>query len=163
VDVKLMPGASGPMKQFMNKRSGIKLLRAKSKKTLDMRTHSCGNDQNILGRLSMFRSCGRAIAVLFFCAFFATIVSAQGTRATITGVVQDPTGAAIPGAELSLRSLATSAVVKATAGPDGLYTFPGVVAGGYDLTVTASGFREYVQRGISVNLDQQVRVDVSLQ
>ena len=111
----------------------------------------------------MFRSCGRAIAVLFFCALFAMIVSAQGTRATITGAVQDPTGAAIPGAELSLRSLGTSAVVKATTGQDGFYTFPGVMAGGYDLTVTANGFREYIQRGISVNLDQQVRIDVSLQ
>jgi hypothetical protein len=91
------------------------------------------------------------------------MLPAQGTRATITGVVQDPTGAAIPVAELTLRSLATSAVVKASSGADGFYTFPGLVAGGYDLTVAAKGFREYIQRGISVNLDQQVRIDVSLE
>ena len=111
----------------------------------------------------MFRFCGRAIAALFFCAALSHVTWAQGTRASITGIVQDPTGAAIPGAELSLRSLGTSAVVKATSGPDGAYTFPGVVAGGYDLTVAAKGFREYIQRGISVNLDQQVRVDVALE
>src|ERR1700746_578032 len=48
-------------------------------------------------------------------------------------------------------------------GVEGFYTFPDVVAGGYDLTVAAKGFHEYIQRGISVNLDQQVRIDVSLE
>src|SRR2546427_317851 len=111
----------------------------------------------------MFTPCGRVIAAFVLCAALANVMSAQGTRATITGVVQDPTGAAIPAAELTLRSLATSAVVKASSGADGFYTFPGLVAGGYDLTVAAKGFREYIQRGISVNLDQQVRIDVSLE
>jgi hypothetical protein len=53
--------------------------------------------------------------------------------------------------------------VKAASGPDGSYTFPGLVVGGYDLTVAAKGFREYIQRGISVDLDQEVRVDIPLE
>jgi hypothetical protein len=111
----------------------------------------------------MFKPFGRVIAAFILCTALANVTWAQGTRATISGVVQDPTGAAIPAVELSLRSLATSAVVKASSGADGFYTFPGLVAGGYDLTVAAKGFREYIQRGISVNLDQQVRIDVSLE
>lgn len=111
----------------------------------------------------MSASHSRTIAAFLFCAALVSVVWAQGTRATITGIVQDPSGAAIPGAELTLRSLTTSAVVKATTGSDGLYTFPGLEAGAYDLTVTAKGFREYIQRGISVNLDQQVRIGVSLE
>jgi Carboxypeptidase regulatory-like domain len=87
----------------------------------------------------------------------------QGTTALITGIVNDPSGAPVPNAELSLRSLSTSAVVKAASGSDGYYTFPGLVAGVYELTVSVKGFREYIQRGISVNLDQQVRLDVSLE
>ena len=105
----------------------------------------------------------RLLSVVVCSASLAGFMLAQGTRATITGVVQDPTGASIPVAELSLRSLATSAVVKATSGSDGLYTLPGLEAGVYELTVNAKGFREYIQRGISVNLDQQVRIDVSLE
>src|SRR5205807_9864237 len=110
----------------------------------------------------MFKACGR-IAAFFLCTALANVMWGQGTRATITGIVQDPTGAAIPAAELTLRSLATSAVVKASSGADGFYTFPGLVAGGYDLTVAAKGFREYIQRRIPVNLDQQVRNDLQLQ
>jgi Carboxypeptidase regulatory-like domain len=109
----------------------------------------------------MLRSC-RAITALLFCSALVNVMWAQGTRATIAGIVQDPTGAAIPGVELSLRSLANASVVKAATGSDGSYTFPGLEPGGYDLTVTAKGFREYLQRGISVNLDQRVRIDVSL-
>ena len=59
------------------------------------------------------------------------------------------------------KAISAQGTVKATAGSDGLYAFPGLQPDGYDLTVTAKGFREYVQRGISVNLDQQVRVDVA--
>ena len=111
----------------------------------------------------MTASCRPAITALFLCATFAGGLWAQGTRASITGTVQDPTGASIPASDLSLRSLATSAVVKAKTAADGFYTFPGVPAGVYELTVTAKGFRDYIQRGISVNLDQQVRIDVSLE
>jgi len=77
--------------------------------------------------------------------------------------VKDPTGAAVPSAVLNLRSLATSAVVTSKAGSDGLYGFPNLVPGVYELSVQAKGFREYVQKGISVNIDQQVRVDISLE
>src|SRR5689334_18520987 len=89
----------------------------------------------------------------------AVPIWAQGTRASISGQVQDATGAAIPSAVLNLRSINTTAVVKATTRGDGLYGFPNLVPGVYELTVSANGFREYVQTGISVNLDQQVRVD----
>lgn len=94
---------------------------------------------------------------------FCTGMWAQGTTALITGIINDPSGAPIPNAQLHLRSLSTSAVSTATSGSDGYYTFPGLTAGVYELTVSVKGFREYVQRGISVNLDQQVRLDIALE
>src|SRR5580700_2964369 len=111
----------------------------------------------------MFRSRSWVIAAVSFCALLSGVLRAQGTRASISGIVQDPTGAAVPGAELNLRSLSTSTVARATSGPDGFYTFPDLVADSYELAVTAKGFHEYIQRGISVNLDQQVRIGVSLE
>ena len=106
----------------------------------------------------------KVVWVLIGCFVWNTgLLRAQGTRASINGLVQDPTGAAIPSAVLSLRSVSTTAVLRANSGSDGLYGFPNLVAGVYELSVTAKGFREYVQRGITVNLDQQVRMDVQLE
>lgn len=104
--------------------------------------------------------------VLVLCAIGLTLCFsgwAQGTRALITGIVHDPSGAAVPAADMSLRALATSAVSKASTGADGYYTFPNLVAGVYELSISAKGFRDYVRRGITVNLDQQVRIDVALE
>lgn len=111
----------------------------------------------------MPRSSRLAVSCLLFLCLTATVGWSQGTRASISGAVQDPSGAAIPGAQLSLRSLSTTAVVKTTTSSDGLFGFPNLVAGVYELSATASGFREYIQTGITVNLDQQVRVEVHME
>ena len=88
-----------------------------------------------------------AVAFTVLSSVGAGMIWAQGTRASINGMVKDPTGAAVPSAVLNLRSLATSAVVTSKAGSDGLYGFPNLVPGVYELSVQAKGFREYVQKG----------------
>src|SRR5215831_6516449 len=100
-----------------------------------------------------------------FVLFIAIAISAysQGTRASINGAVRDSSGAVVPDAKLNLRSVSTTAVLSVESDSDGLFNFPNLVAGIYDLSVTAKGFREYVQKGITVSLDQQLRVDVALE
>ncbi len=88
---------------------------------------------------------------------------AQSFNATISGTVTDPTGAVVPNVELRLTAVATGAVAKFTTGPDGLYSFPNLQQGVYELKVSAKGFREYLQKGIAVNLNESVRVDVKLE
>src|SRR5262245_35670573 len=105
----------------------------------------------------------RVVLPLALCVAFAGLAPAQGTRASITGIVKDPSGAVVPGVELMLRSRANASLVRATSANDGFYAFPAIAAGVYDLSVTAAGFRDYVQRGISVNLDQQIRIDIPLE
>jgi hypothetical protein len=107
-----------------------------------------------------FRQVLISLLLLIGCAVAAY---AQGTRASVSGQVQDSTGAAIPTARLNLRSLNTSSVSQTTTGPDGLYGFLNLVPGAYELSVIAQGFREYIQKGLIVNLDQQVRLDVTLE
>jgi hypothetical protein len=101
--------------------------------------------------------------------YFALLVASaapglcQGTRATVSGQVQDASGAAIPSASLSLRSLNTTAVLQAKTSGEGLYSLTNLIPGVYELSVTATGFREYLQKGISISPDQQVRLDVTLE
>ena len=70
---------------------------------------------------------------------------AQSTNATISGTVADPTGAAVPNAQLTLTSVATGSVAKTTSGPDGLFSFPNLQPGIYELRAAAQGFRDFVQ------------------
>ena len=81
----------------------------------------------------------------------------------ISGTVTDPTGAVIPGAKLTLVSVATGAVSTAVSGSQGLYSFPNISPGIYNLTVSAPGFKSYVQNGIEVAMAGVYRIDVKLE
>lgn len=88
---------------------------------------------------------------------------AQSVNSSISGTVTDPSGAIIPGVELSLKSVATSTMTKFTTGSDGLYSFPNLQLGEYEIEASAAGFRHYIQSGIRINLNQAVRVDIKLE
>ncbi len=87
---------------------------------------------------------------------------AQNLNASISGTVTDPTGAVVPKAELSLTGVATGVATKVTTGPDGLFSFPNLQPGAYSLKASAQGFRDFLQSGITLNVNQKVRVDVRL-
>ncbi len=84
-------------------------------------------------------------------------------RSTISGTVLDPANAPVPNAEVTVTNTATGQEMKTTTGSDGLYSFPNLVTGTYELRATAAGFKPYVQRGITLTLNQLVRVDVRLE
>ena len=87
----------------------------------------------------------------------------QSFNASISGTVTDPTGASVPDVDLTLTAVATGAVAKATTGPDGLFAFPNLQRGSYELKAAAKGFREFVQRGVELSINDSVRLDVKLE
>lgn len=99
---------------------------------------------------------------LFLCSA-PTLLLAQGLNGQISGTVRDPSGASIPNAELTLRDLSTGIQIKTKSAQDGLYAFPNLLLGTYDLTTSASGFEDFEQKGIVVNLSSTLRVDVKLE
>jgi hypothetical protein len=106
----------------------------------------------------------RAVVLpLLLLVLLPTFGLAQSFTGAISGTVTDPTGAVIPNVAITLTHLDTGTTSSATSGPDGLYSFQNLRAADYDLKATASGFRDYVQRGISVAIDQRVRVDIRLE
>ena len=102
------------------------------------------------------------LAVLALVAFVLA-GSAQNIGAQLAGTITDPSGAVIPGAEVTLTAVDTGAVMKVTSSPDGLYSFFNLQAGRYEIQVSNKGFRDYVQRGIRIALNEKTRVDVKLE
>jgi len=98
-----------------------------------------------------------------FCVLLPVFGRAQSFNATVSGTITDPSGGVMPGVELTLTSIGTSAVRHVTSDPTGFYTFPNLGPGAYELKAIAKGFRDYVQRGIAVSMNQSVRLDVRLE
>src|SRR6185503_12143265 len=84
-------------------------------------------------------------------------------RGTITGIVTDSTGAVLPKASVSATNTTKGIVSKTVTNEDGNYTIPLLPAGTYLVKVELSGFRTYIREGITVQVAQTARLDVTLQ
>ena len=62
------------------------------------------------------------------------------TGGSISGTITDPSGAVIPGAALKLVNTAQQTIYQAVSDRQGLYSFPNLPVGHYDLTISAAGF-----------------------
>ncbi len=75
----------------------------------------------------------------------------QGERATITGTVTDTTQAIIPGARITLRNSGTNITTSAVSNAAGIYVFPALTPGTYDVTFEKDGFRTRKVSGIPLS------------
>ena len=91
------------------------------------------------------------------------VLNAQGERGNITGVVTDPTGAALAAAELSVISRDTNAVARAITTSRGEYNVPNLPPGVYRIEITAVGFKRFLQQNVVVSAATTVRIDALLQ
>jgi hypothetical protein len=88
------------------------------------------------------------LALLF--SLFPSAARAQ-TTATISGTVEDPFGAVIPGAQVTLTNQETNESRRVQSNGAGLYAFPSLVPGTYSLKVSAKGFQAKQVTGIVLN------------
>src|SRR5436190_23944185 len=79
--------------------------------------------------------------------FAALTLWAQSFTANLTGVVSDPQGGVIPGAEVVVTNTATGQARTAITSSDGRYTFSQLNPAAYNLSVKITGFKEYIQMG----------------
>ncbi|MBV8705575.1 MAG: carboxypeptidase regulatory-like domain-containing protein, partial [Acidobacteriaceae bacterium] len=102
-------------------------------------------------------------ALIVLLCWQSSMAVAQNANGTINGVITDSSGSAVPSAEITLKAINTAAVSKTSSGPDGLFSFPNLSQGDYELRVSAKGFRDFVQTGITLHLNDNLRVPVELQ
>lgn len=105
----------------------------------------------------------RTVRFLVCLIFMAAALWAQENRATISGVVTDPSGAGIAGATLAARNTNNNLVVRATSAADGGYTLPKLPAGPYELSAEAQGFRKLTRTGVTLAVADNARVDIQLE
>jgi hypothetical protein len=86
----------------------------------------------------------------------------QDVNASLSGTVTDPSGAAIPGAKMTLTNEATGFKANFISDAAGEYSFHNLTPGKYDMNVTANGFKTTDQKGIELAVSQAARIDVKL-
>jgi hypothetical protein len=87
----------------------------------------------------------------------------QVDEGAINGTVQDPTGAVIPNAQVTLLNTDQGLTLTTTTNGAGVYAFSPVRIGHYSLTVTSPGFTTTNQTNLQVAVGQQLQVNVQLQ
>jgi len=87
---------------------------------------------------------------------------AQETTATMTGVVTDQTGAALPGTGVIARSISQGFVKEAVTAVSGAYSVPFLPVGEYEVTFTLSGFQTFVARSIRLHVNDRLTLNVAL-
>lgn len=95
------------------------------------------------------------------------VSNAALTRADVTGsiqgVVRDRSQGAITGAQLTITNVETNLKYQTTTAADGSYRILALPVGNYKLTVTATGFRTFVENDIVVKVNDQLQIDVTVE
>src|SRR6202795_3154413 len=100
--------------------------------------------------------------VLTLALFVSLSVCAQVTGGTLSGTVSDPSGAGIPEAQLIIRNVATGVERTLTTNEAGFYSAVNLLAGSYQVTISAKDFDTETKSGITMYVGGQQTFDVVL-
>ena len=106
------------------------------------------------------RPAANAAAILFL--FLASGLLWASIDGSISGVVTDPSGAVITGAQVVAVDTQTGVKTTQTTDSKGFYSFQALPVGTYDLEVTQIGFTSYRKSGLVVDANSVIRADVAM-
>jgi Carboxypeptidase regulatory-like domain/TonB-dependent Receptor Plug Domain/TonB dependent receptor len=93
---------------------------------------------------------------------FPAALHAQVAGGTLSGTITDPTGRAVPQAQILIKNVATGVDRTVTTNTDGFYTAVNLLPGEYQLRITATGFNTEIKTGITMNVGAQQTFDLVL-
>jgi hypothetical protein len=103
------------------------------------------------------------LRAVLFVSLTIPAVFAQGERGTITGTVTDSSGAIVPQANVTLRSVSTNISSRAESNNSGIYVFPALNPGQYDVTIEKPGFRPRKVTAIPLTTGLTATIDAVLE
>jgi Carboxypeptidase regulatory-like domain/TonB-dependent Receptor Plug Domain len=119
-----------------------------------------GRDRNTLSSFKRI-----SLITLAFCTLLLVSgrsLFAQVDEGSISGAVQDPSGAVIPSAQVTLLNTDQGLTLTTTTNSGGEYTFSPVRIGHYSVSATAPGFTTTNQQNLQVSVGQALQVNIQL-
>ena len=103
-----------------------------------------------------------ALVLVLVLAMCSALSFGQAVFGGIAGTVSDPSGAAIPGAKVSITETSKGISYNTVTNDSGNYTQSHLTVGNYDVRVEAPGFEAYVRRNVRVVVDEVAPVNAEL-
>lgn len=102
--------------------------------------------------------------VILVCLLIGLPMSLQAqVTGSISGSVKDPSGAAVPGAKVTATLVTQNFSTSVDSNSEGFYQFTALQPGAYSLTVEKSGFRRTTHTGLTLTVNESLRVDLTLE
>jgi len=92
-----------------------------------------------------------------------SLLAWAGITGMISGLIADQSGAIIPGVTVVATNEETGVQSTSASDDKGLYSFPALAVGTYDLTVRRTGFRDFVEKNIRIDANSAIRIDIKLE
>jgi hypothetical protein len=105
---------------------------------------------------------GCVVLAVALALFSAGLARAQVSGATLSGLITDENGGAVPGAEVNIKNIGTGVSRELTTNADGFYSAPNLLPGEYEVRVSAKGFQTLVQKAITLTVGAQQSLNLSL-
>jgi hypothetical protein len=127
------------------------------------------NSNNAFGKLrsigSLFAMLALVLGAISFAGLlvFAPSASAQKSTGLITGTVTDPSGAAIPGATVSVVNERTGGAREAVTNEQGSFSFPELEPGMYTVTLNKAGFKKLTERNVELHVADVTALNVKME
>jgi len=114
------------------------------------------------GHRSRYISLATLLTLLAIWVLAAPVALAQEASAAVNGVVSDPTGGAIPSAQITLTNVNTKVVRTTKTNGDGAYAFLDITPGVYTVQASAAGFSSVSQAAVTLQVNQTATFDFHL-
>ena len=105
----------------------------------------------------------KALLVVMGIGLFAGVNAQTATVGNLSGTVKDPSGAAVPNADVEVKEENTGATRVAHANDDGFYLFTSLAAGRYTVSTAPTGFKRTVANGVEVHVGENKILNLDLQ
>src|SRR5262245_49193980 len=103
------------------------------------------------------------VVLLALAAGFSPSAFAQVATGSMVGTVVDPSGQAVPRAQVTIREINRNTTTSLITDASGVYTAPFLVPGAYEVGVELQGFKSWVRRGIVLQVNDRLRIDATLE
>src|SRR5262245_895651 len=95
--------------------------------------------------------------------FMVAVVPVQAqVTGSVSGYVKDPSGAAVPGANLTAKSVAQQLTRSTQSNAEGFFNLLAMPPGTYEITAEASGFQKQIQKDVKLTVGGNLRLDVQM-